>query len=55
MAQLSPEQTQVVRQHLEDYWFKQFGDTLASIRAKLPADIPESEIEADIAAAVRKA
>lgn len=54
IPRLSPEQTQTVRQQLEDYWFHQFGEALKSIHANVPTDISEDDIQADIEAAIHE-
>lgn len=54
IPRLSPEQTRVMRQQLEDYWREQFSEAVDSIRSRVSSDISEDEIEADIKEAIRE-
>lgn len=50
---LSPEQKQLLRQHIDGSWASRFGKALDNIRANIPADLSDEEIQADIEAAIR--
>jgi hypothetical protein len=52
VEQLSPEQKHILRQRLDDDWASRFRQVVTAIRADIPADLSEEEINADIEAAI---
>jgi hypothetical protein len=44
----------LIRRHLERDWAEQFAALLDRIQARVPSDIPEEEVYADVAEAIRE-
>ena len=52
---LTPEQKQILRQRIDEVgWSKRLGNALDDIRADIPIDLSEEEIQADIESAIRE-
>jgi hypothetical protein len=51
---LTSEQRRRLRRKLDESWPERFGQVLDSIESRLPKDISEEEIQADIEAAIRE-
>lgn len=54
VTKLQPQEQQIIRRRLNETWAKSFGRVLDSIEARLPRNISEEEIQADIEAAIRE-
>ena len=49
---LSPEQKRILRQHVEENWATRLDQSLSDIHADMPTNIAETELQADIEAAI---